>query len=820
MYTILASFLAIFTLSPLVFTKAANNFLHKGSSLSVKDSSPLLSPNGTFSCGFYEVGNNSFTFSIWYYKSANKTVVWSANPNRPVNGIGSVVALQRDGIMVLRDHDGEIIWSTETNFPNASHAEIQENGNLVIADYDSRKLWQSFDHPTDTLLPNQPINQNIKLVSANLSLSHSSYFSFEFSDYGILSLFYINSGIKSIYWPDIDSNRWINNRFYFNSTQEGYLDDQGQFRSSDNLKFQSSDFGSLIKRRLTLDPDGILRLYSLDESKGSWSVSYQVFAQTCKTYGLCGNNGICKYTPVPSCSCPPGYEMSDTSDWSKGCKPTFQLNCGDEMQMVSLPHTDFMLSDYNYSIFISADDCQSRCLRDCSCVAVAYHEGFGSCYLKSKLRNGMTAPDSTQGTVYLKVPQFINVTNVYIPQSSWLYASSETKLSCDMNVVSANFSDISSKSQGMGKLAYLYGFVAAFFLIEVLFITLGWWFIWRKEEEPIEVVEGYKAITNHFRRYTYKEVVRATRKFRDELGRGASGVVYKGILDDQRIVAVKKLEDVTQGEEEFQAELSVIARIYHMNLVRVCGFCSEGAHRILITEHVEKGSLDKLLFSEENSGKLLEWRQRYKIAVGVAKGLAYLHHECLEWIIHCDMKPENILLDADLEPKIADFGLAKLLHRGGSHTKISRIRGTRGYIAPEWAYNLSITAKIDVYSFGVVLLELLIGIRVTNMVIDGDKEEFDLRRLVETIRKKLKQENEYLISQLVDARLKGCFNHSQAVAMLELAIACIEEEPNKRPTMSHVLQVLVSFDYEENSFRHLTVAKIKEQKRSESMDSL
>lgn len=805
---LLASVFIIFTFSPLVFTMNNNSRLRKGSSLPVEDSSALLiSPNGTFSCGFHEVGNNSFTFSVWFSKS-NRTVVWSANPSRPVHGIGSAVVLQKEGDMVLMDYDGEVIWSTNTNTPNASHAEILENGNLVVADYKSDKLWESFNHPTDTLLPNQPITQNTKLVSANISLSSSSYFSFEFSDYGILSLFYVGSEAKNIYWPDPDTNRWINKRYYFNSTQKAFLEENGQFWSSDNLAFQASDLGSPIKRRLTLDPDGILRLYSLDESEGSWSVTYQVFANPCRTHGLCGKNGICQYTPVPSCSCPPGYEMRDASDWSKGCKQTFRLNCGDKTQMVSLPHTDFEGSDYKYTVYVSADECQDRCMRDCSCVAVAYHNGFGACYLKSELYNGMTAPDSTQGTIYLKLPQFINVTDVYIPQSSWFYTPKAPKLNCSVKEIWVNLTDISSKSQGTGKLASFYGFVAAFFVIEVLFIALGWCFICRKEVEPIEIVEGYKAITDHFRRYTYREVVKATKKFRDELGRGASGVVYKGILDDERLVAVKKLEEMTQGEEEFQAELSVIGRIYHMNLVRIWGFCSEGAHRILISELVENGSLDKILFGKEDDGKLLGWKQRYKIAIGVAKGLAYLHHECLEWVIHCDMKPENILLDTNLEPKITDFGLAKFLHRGGSHTKVSRIRGTRGYIAPEWAYNRPITAKVDVYSFGVVLLELVMGVRVSDMVIDGEEEGLGVRGLVETIWEKLKQDNGYWISELVDARLEGHFDRMQGVAMLELAAVCIEEEPNKRPTMSYVLQMLLSLDYEAYSSVRLSGSEI------------
>jgi serine/threonine protein kinase len=184
-------------------------------------------------------------------------------------------------------------------------------------------------------------------------------------------------------------------------------------------------------------------------------------------------------------------------------------------------------------------------------------------------------------------------------------------------------------------------------------------------------------ITSHFRRYTYKELQRATRMFTDELGRGASGVVYRGVLEDKRVVAVKKLADIHQREAQFQHELSVIGRIYHMNLVRIWGFCSEGQHNILVTEFVENGSLAKTLFCTKGSALLLDWKQRFKIALGVAKGLAYLHHECLEWVIHCDLKPENILLDENLDPKITDFGLAKLQNRDGLNKNVSRIHGTR-----------------------------------------------------------------------------------------------------------------------------------------------
>ncbi|KAJ6992914.1 receptor protein kinase ZmPK1 [Populus alba x Populus x berolinensis] len=192
-------------------------------------------------------------------------------------------------------------------------------------------------------------------------------------------------------------------------------------------------------------------------------------------------------------------------------------------------------------------------------------------------------------------------------------------------------------------------------------------------------------VSNRFRRFTYAELKKATNNFKEELGRGGSGTVYMGILTDERVVAVKILENMYRGEDVFWAEVSTIGKINHMNLVRMWGFCSEGKHRLLVYEHMENQSLDKHLFSP----KFLEWKDRFEVALGTAKGLAYLHQERLEWIIHCDVKPGNILLDSEFEPKIADFGLAKLSQRGSNSSDFSRIRGTKGYMAPECRYHNS-----------------------------------------------------------------------------------------------------------------------------------
>lgn len=196
------------------------------------------------------------------------------------------------------------------------------------------------------------------------------------------------------------------------------------------------------------------------------------------------------------------------------------------------------------------------------------------------------------------------------------------------------------------------------------------------------------------------------------------GIVYKGNLPDGRVIAVKRLRSVGGGEAEFWAEVAVIARMHHLNLVRLWGFCAEKDERMLVYEYVSNGSLDKFLFRRPAAAAtdapprpLLDWNIRYRIALGVARAIAYLHEECLEWVLHCDIKPENILLEDDFCPKVSDFGLSKLATKKDKVT-MSRIRGTRGYLAPEWVIQREpITAKADVYSFGMVLLEIVSGRR-------------------------------------------------------------------------------------------------------------
>ncbi|PKA51982.1 Putative receptor protein kinase ZmPK1 [Apostasia shenzhenica] len=755
--------------------------LSKGSSLSVEDYSSnfLTSPDKSFSAGFYKVGTNAYVFSIWFSNSANNTVAWTANRDRPVNGHHSRFSLDQEGNMALTDFDGEVIWTAGAGATaGGDRARLLDTGNLILEDPNGRILWQSFDFPTDTLLPSQPITKNIMLISSITDGELSKgYYNLHFDDDNVLGLLYDGPEVSSVYWPNPDNSVWQNKRTIYNSSRIAVLDAAGFFSSSDKLQFAADDDSSpAIQRRLTLDYDGNLRIYSLNKTTGLWAVSWQAWLDTCQVHGLCGSNGICSSYPNLQCSCPPNFEMTDPGNWRFGCKPKFNVTCKmkpEELEFLLLPHTDFWGYDLNATGLLSLNECMNRCLIDCSCVAFSYKPLIGYCYHKNVLYNGRTSP---YNNIYLKVPKSLPFSNT----SNQLCKADQEEGSMAWSLEQM----AGRKKSSLGTVwVSLYGFLAAIFLVESLFIASGWWFIYRKGEDDQEAMGlGYKAISNQFRRFSYRELRRATKKFREELGRGGSGVVYKGFLEDGTPVAVKKLEEVNQGEEEFWGEVSVIGRINHMNLVRTWGICSEASHRLLVCEFVENGSLDKALFHGES---VLKWEERYRIAVGVAKGLAYLHHECLEWVVHCDVKPENILLDLNFEPKIADFGLAKLLQRGSNGSRLSRIRGTRGYIAPEWASNLPITGKIDVYSYGVVALELVTGVRVSDWGM-----EMAMKTMV---RKRVEGGGgRSWLDGLVDQRLKGDFNGREAARMVEVAAACLEEEGNRRPTMEEVVRMLLS----------------------------
>uniref|UniRef100_A0ACD5W519 Uncharacterized protein n=1 Tax=Avena sativa TaxID=4498 RepID=A0ACD5W519_AVESA len=291
--------------------------------------------------------------------------------------------------------------------------------------------------------------------------------------------------------------------------------------------------------------------------------------------------------------------------------------------------------------------------------------------------------------------------------------------------------------------------------------------------------------------FRYTDLVRATKSFSEKLGGGAFGSVYKGVLSDSKItIAVKKLDGASQGEKQFRAEVSSVGLIQHLNLVKLICFCCEGDHRLLVYEHMLNGSLDGHLFKKSYNAAFLSWSTRYQITLGVARGLSYLHQSCHKCIIHCDIKPENILVDSSYVPKVADFGLATFVGRDFSRI-LTSFRGTAGYIAREWLSGVPITPKIDVYSFGMVLLEIISGRRNSSAGTSHDASssssyKHDEFFPVQAINKLHSGD----VRSLVDPQLHSDFSLEEVERVCKVACWCIQDSEFDRPMMGEIVRVL------------------------------
>jgi serine/threonine protein kinase len=266
------------------------------------------------------------------------------------------------------------------------------------------------------------------------------------------------------------------------------------------------------------------------------------------------------------------------------------------------------------------------------------------------------------------------------------------------------------------------------------------------------------------------------------------------------VVAVKKLEGLRQGEKQFRAEVSTLGTIQHVNLIRMLGFCSDGGadRKLLVYEYMPNGSLDRHLFRK--TFYVLSWQVRYQVGIGVAKGLAYLHERCRDCIIHCDVKPENILLDAAFAPKVADFGLAKLVGRDFSRV-ITTMRGTVGYLAPEWISGEAITAKADVFSYGMMLFEIVSGRRnfeqgerrfvaSSSACTTGAEEQATTTTAFFPLLVARRLAKEEDMMALLDPELEGDASADEMRRLCKIACWCIQRDIDARPTMAEVVQVL------------------------------
>lgn len=300
-------------------------------------------------------------------------------------------------------------------------------------------------------------------------------------------------------------------------------------------------------------------------------------------------------------------------------------------------------------------------------------------------------------------------------------------------------------------------------------------------------------------RFSPEQLEGFTNNYTIVLGSGGFGLVYKGEFPNGVEVAVKVLNSTKDKRgEQFMAEVSTIGRTYHVNLVRLYGFCFHSTMRALVYECMENGSLDKFLFTEISHA--IRWGKLHEIAIGTAKGIAYLHEECEQRIIHHDIKPENILLDKGLNPKVADFGLARLCNIDDTHVSMEGFKGTLGYAAPELSKPGSVTHKCDVYSFGMLLFEIVGRRRNFDASLSNDECQEWLPRW--TFKKFEKNELEHMLSVCGIEES----DNEKAERMCMVALWCVQYSPEARPLMSKVVKMLeggIEITPPPNPFEHL-----------------
>ncbi|PKA50874.1 PTI1-like tyrosine-protein kinase [Apostasia shenzhenica] len=287
-----------------------------------------------------------------------------------------------------------------------------------------------------------------------------------------------------------------------------------------------------------------------------------------------------------------------------------------------------------------------------------------------------------------------------------------------------------------------------------------------------------------WRLFTYKELHVATNGFSEEykLGEGGFGSVYWGKTNDGHQIAVKKLKSMnSKAEMEFAVEVEILGRVRHKNLLGLRGYCAGANQRLIVYDYMPNLSLLSHLHGQFANEMRLDWKKRMNVIIGSAKGLVYLHHEVAPHIIHRDIKASNVLLDSDFNPLVADFGFAKLIPEGVSHMT-TRVKGTLGYLAPEYAMWGKVSESCDVYSFGILLLELVSGRKPIERLAGGVK-----RTITEWADPLISSGN---LPGLVDPRLHGDFDDLQLRSILHAAARCVQTEPERRPTMLQVLAVL------------------------------
>ncbi|CAM0147142.1 unnamed protein product [Urochloa decumbens] len=775
----------------------------------------LLSPGGNFSAAVYKAGagegssdsQSRFFFSVLH--SASRTPVWTATASGSTILESVVLSLSAAGLALFDPSAAQPApaWATPRLREPAAALRLVDTGELALigGGRGNATLWSSFDRPTDTLLEGQQLHLGTALTSSasGSDLSPGAYHLVLTPTDALLQW----ATSSATYWALSSDPGAVQDSSHAVASMA--VNASGIYLLADNgrdtvyrLLFPSPSKGGGVV--LKVDPSGRLRALAL----GGGAAVAAVWAAPgsdcelplpCPSLSLCtaGGNGS------STCMCPDALSTYS----SGGCAPAD----GSELPAADSGGCGSTKKSYRYvglgagvgylpTKFAQADSsggdlpaCGDLCSANCSCLAFFYRNSSRSCFL---LRHQIGSVTVTGAGAAADALGFVKTT---LPPPA------------------------SSSARPLSLITIVFGIVlpavAAVLIALLLYAILrrpkqqqqqltrkksgGGWFIRlpamlsssltrassnESDSEADVLIPGLPT------RFTYAELDAATDGFRWQIGCGGFGSVFRGELPDRSTVAVKRTSGLGagQGRREFLTEIAVIGNVHHVNLVKLRGFCSDGATntKLLVYEYMNRGSLDHTLFRPAAGSP--DWPARLRVCVGAARGLAYLHGGCDRKILHCDVKPENILLDDRGAVKIADFGLAKLMSPEQSGL-FTTMRGTRGYLAPEWLMNAPITDKADAYSFGMVLLEIVRGRKNSNLLVSSGKspeEESPEQHnyYFPALALELHEQGRYL--DLLDPRLEGRADVAQVERVVRVALCCLHEDAALRPTMAVVAAML------------------------------
>ncbi|XP_054795174.1 G-type lectin S-receptor-like serine/threonine-protein kinase At1g11330 isoform X1 [Prosopis cineraria] len=750
----------------------------------IRDSEIVRSNNSEFELGFFSPENATNRYvGIWYVSDSN--VIWVANRNQPLKDSSGILTISGDNNLVVLNGDKEVAWTSNiSNKASNSTAQLLNTGNLVLLDDTGRTLWESFQHPGNSFLPNLVISTNQKTGE---KLKVTSWKSPSDPSIGTFS-----SGLERPSTPEVfiwnqtqpywRSGPWNGQVFiglskmYTSSYLNGFdvgREENGSVHITYSLP-NGSFFGTIV-----LSSEGKLVLTT-------WMNKHKVGMRTvqdsiCDMYGLCGTFGSCDPRNSPICSCLRGFEPRNAEEWNRrnwtsGCMRRASLRCGKVKNgrdtdkddgFLKLPMTK--VPDFAEKSYGSEEMCRIQCLNNCNCTAYAYDAAIGCMSWNGNLidvvrfsRGGVDLyireaySELEREKKVLKVVIIVTVAvGVIIIVAAyivwWWAARHFARRKGNNGALTLEIEESHLKNHRAN-------------LIEDLKIA-------KLEELPLFDFGIIATATNNF-------------SFANKLGRGGFGTVYKGELRDGQEIAVKRLSRASgQGLEEFMNEVVVISKLQHRNLVRLLGCCIEGEEKMLIYEYMPNKSLDAFVFDPIKK-KALDWKKRLNIIEGISRGVLYLHRDSRLKIIHRDLKPSNILLDGELNPKISDFGMARIFQNNEDEGNTRRVVGTYGYMSPEYAMEGLFSEKSDVFSFGVLLLEIISGTKVTSFYV----YEHSLSLLGFA----WKSWNEEDIITFIDPEISAADFINEVRRCMHIGLLCVQELARDRPSMATVMSMLNS----------------------------